>query len=292
MSFIDVQFPTSISYGCIGGPLFKNTSIAMLSGRVKKNQDWAYPRREYDAASGLSTTDDLEDLLAFFHITNGGAHKFPWKDFLDYKSGYVDDSVTASDQTIGTGDGSTAAFQLIKTYSFSGYVSSSRKILLPVTSSVVVAVDGAATTAFTLSARGESGGLITFDVSTWSIVAVSESENWVAVTGDKTGTITDGDDIEITGSTGNDGVYTVGSTVYDAGNGHTEIHVDSTGDITDATVDGSVKYGQPNDGSTITAGFLFDVLCYFDTDKLDLNFSEYRAGQAEIPVIEDKRGDD
>lgn len=290
MSFIDVQFPTNISYGCAGGPRYSTSVISMRSGREKRNKGWTYPRYSWDAATGISGLDDLQDLIAFFHIVAGGAHTWPWKDFSNYKSCKISETITSGDQEIGTGDGSTAAFQLIKTETYDGYSATSRNIILPIVSTVVVAVNGVETTAFTLSSRGTSGGVITFNTDTWAIVAVGESENWVAVAGDKTGDITDGDNFEITGSTGNDGVYVIESTSYDAGNGHTEIHVDSTGDITDSTVDGNVKYGQPNDGTSITAGFEFDVLCRFDTDDLIVDLSEYEAGTAEVPVIEEKQG--
>ena len=225
---------------------------------------------------------DLEDLIEFFHVAQGRAYSFRWKDWWDYKSCKTSGTPAATDQQIGTGDGSTVEFQLLKNYSFGG-TSRSRRITKPVSGTVLVAVDGAATTAFSLDT---DTGKITFDASTWSVTAVDTAADWVAVSGDKTGDIVDGDSIEITGSTGNDGVYAVTSTVYDSGNDRTEIHTDES--ISDSTADGSVKYGQPSDGALITAGYEFDVHARLDSDELPVDYSDYQAGSVEVPVIEVK----
>lgn len=86
-----------------------------------------------------------------------------------------------------------------------------------------------------------------------SIVAVDTANDWVAVSGDETGNIVDGSGVDIFGSTGNDGTYTVASTVYDAGADQTEIHVSET--ISDSTVDGSVRiYGLADAQPSISFG--------------------------------------
>ena len=284
MTVIETQFPVTVSFGASGGPEYSSSVISMRSGQEKRNTNWTYPRHKYDASTGVQTIANLEDVIAFFHVVQGRAHSFRWKDWADYKSCKVGSTAAFADQSIGTGDGSTAAFQLIKTYSF-GASSVTRNITKPVSGTVLVAVAGVQTTAFTVDT---TTGIITFDTNTWTIVDVDTGNDWIAVDGDKTGDITDGDSLEITGSTGNDGVYTIDSTTYDAGDDHTEITV--TEGISDATVDGSVKYGQPNDGAAITAGYEFDVHCRMDTDELMTNIKDYQAGIAEIPVIEIKSG--
>lgn len=71
-----------------------------------------------------------------------------------------------------------------------------------------------------------------------AIAAVDTGNDTVSIAGDVTGTIEDGSFIEITGSTGNDGIYVVESTTFSSPN--TVITV--TGDITDATADGNLTY--------------------------------------------------
>lgn len=59
----------------------------------------------------------------------------------------------------------------------------------------------------------------------------------------------------------------------------------------DYTVAGGVVtfagYAIPAVGETVTAGFMFDVPARFDTDRLEINLSEFEAGSIpSIPVVE------
>jgi len=284
MTFIDARFPVDISYGSAGGPIYQTAIISMRSGEEKRNINWEYSRHEYDAATGVQRIKHLEDLIAFFHVVQGRGHTFRWKDWADYKSCKTSETLTATDQEIGTGDGSTAEFQIRKYYAFGGY-QRFRNITLPVSGSVFAAVGGVETTAFTVDTNT---GKITFDTTEMGIVAVDTANDWIAIGGDKTDDLKDGNSIEIINSTGNDGVYTISSTVYDSGNNWTEIHV-SGGVIDDSTVDGDVKYGQPSVGDAVTVGYEFDVHARMDTDQLSTNLSHYQAGEVEVPVIEIKQ---
>jgi len=284
MSFIDTRFPVTISFGSTGGPIYKTSVISMRSGREKRNAEWAYPRHEYDASSGVKRMSDVEDLIAFFHVVLGRAHTFRWKDWGDYKSCKVDSDVANTDQTLTAGDGETVDFQLKKTYSF-GAASRVRNITKPVSGTVVMAVNGASVTNFTVDT---DTGIVTFTQSTWAVTALeaSSSNDFFCIAGDHTGDIVNGTSIAIAGSTGNDGVYTVFSTVYDDGNSRTEIHVSEQ--IPDVTVDGSVKYGQPSDGAVVTAGYEFDVHARLETDELPVTLQGYKTGEVSVPVIEIK----
>ncbi len=177
MSFIDERFPVGISYGSQGGPQYSTSVISMRSGQEKRNINWEYPRHVYDAATGIRRISDLEDLIAFFHIAQGSGHTWRWKDWADYKSCKTRQTPAATDQAIGTGDGETTAFQLSKTYSYGSYTRLTRRIYKPVSGTVLVAIDGTATTAFsvdtdtgeiTLDAAPETGAAVTagfeFDV--------------------------------------------------------------------------------------------------------------------------------
>lgn len=282
MSFIETpRFPVGISYGSVGGPAYRTSVIEIKSGQEKRNVDWEYPRHEYDVAYGVKTQDDLETLIDFFHAVRGRAHGFRYKDWADYKSCHTGESIVSTDQSLGTGDGSTITFQLVKAYT-KGSLTMSRTISKPVSGTTVVALDSV------LQSSGWSidtaTGVITFAQSTWAIVAVDTGTDVVEVSGDKTGDVSAADSIEISGSTGNDGVYTVQSVTYNGGSGRTEITV--TEDITDATADGDVLHGQPNNGVAVTAGFEFDVPVRFDTDKLSVVLENYEAAGAEVPIIE------
>jgi len=95
-----------------------------------------------------------------------------------------------------------------------------------------------------------------------SITAVSTSDDSVTVAGDETEYIYDGDRVVISGSTGNDGTYTVKDVELTDG-GDTVVTME--GDIDDATVDGTLEWGHGSYQATLeddidtTAGFYYDV---------------------------------
>jgi uncharacterized protein (TIGR02217 family) len=99
--------------------------------------------------------------VAFFEERRGRLYGFRWRDRLDHSSAAPDAPVATTDQTIGVGDGVTAAFQQVKTYGalYSPY---QRPVTKPVAGSVRVAVAGSEVeegAAFTVDA---ASGLVTF----------------------------------------------------------------------------------------------------------------------------------
>lgn len=161
MSFVDVRFPTDISYGSAGGPNYNTSVVVIKSGKEKRNVNWNYPRIEFDVSYGVKDYDDLEDLIAFFHIVQGKGRTFRFKDHSDYKSCKTANTPSFDDQVIGTGDGSTTQFQLYKSYSFGGSARQSRKITKPVSGTVLVGIDGTEQTSGW--SVDHSTGIITFD---------------------------------------------------------------------------------------------------------------------------------
>jgi uncharacterized protein (TIGR02217 family) len=141
-SFHDVRFPTGISRRASGGPERRTDVVALASGHEERNSRWAHSRRRYNAGYGIRTLDEIHEVVGFFEERRGRLHGFRWKDHADYKSGPPQSAVDPADQEIGTGDGTTASFQLIKSYGDGGsaYV---RPITKPVAGTVRVAVDGA-----------------------------------------------------------------------------------------------------------------------------------------------------
>jgi uncharacterized protein (TIGR02217 family) len=143
VGFHEVRFPLAIGFGSSGGPERRTDVVLLASGHEERNARWADSRRRYNAGTGVRSLADLHTLLAFFEERRGRLYGFRWRDRADWKSCPPGATPTAADQTIGTGDGSTAAFQLVKRYgtSFAPYL---REIGKPVAGTVLVAVDGAA----------------------------------------------------------------------------------------------------------------------------------------------------
>lgn len=120
-------------------------------------------RVRYNAAYGVRTQAQLDTLIAFFRARKGRADSFRFKDWTDYQ-------VTAGN--IGTGDGSTTQFQLVKKY-VSGGVTETRAIKKPVSGSVAVYLNGVLqTTGYNVSTIT---GMVTFN---------SAPANGVAITAD------------------------------------------------------------------------------------------------------------
>ncbi|WP_108260334.1 DUF2460 domain-containing protein [Mangrovicoccus ximenensis] len=142
MAFHEVRFPASLSFGSMGGPERRTAIVTLANGYEERNTPWSHSRRRYDAGMGMRSLDDIEMLIAFFEARQGQLYGFRWKDWADYRSGAPSAEVTATDQAIGTGDGSERVFQLSKTYA-SGAQSYDRPIRKPVEGTVKVAVEGA-----------------------------------------------------------------------------------------------------------------------------------------------------
>lgn len=160
MAFHEVRFPTAISRGATGGPERRTDVVALASGFEERNSRWADSRRTYNAGYGIRTLDDLHAVVAFFEERRGRLHAFRWKDHADFKSCVPMQGVSALDQVLGTGDGTRATFQLVKTYggAFSPW---SRVINKPVAGTVSLAVAGTVQAPATWS-LDVATGLVTF----------------------------------------------------------------------------------------------------------------------------------
>ena len=139
MNFHENRFPTSISFGSVGGPERRTDIVTLVNGFEERNTPWEHSRRRYDAGLGLRSMDDIDTLIAFFEARRGQLYGFRWKDWADYKSCPSSQNISPLDQEIGRGDGKTTVFQLIKSY-ISGEQTYLRPILKPVTGTVRLAL--------------------------------------------------------------------------------------------------------------------------------------------------------
>ena len=159
MAFDDIRFPTNISLGATGGPERRTDIVVTGSGAEERNSRWADSRRRYNAGFGVKSLDDIHDVVRFFEERRGRLHGFRWRDHADFKSCRPQGQVTALDQAIGTGNGVTAGFQLVRRYG-TGLRDYVRTITKPVAGTVIVAVAGTVSANFTVNALT---GLITFN---------------------------------------------------------------------------------------------------------------------------------
>src|SRR5262245_9136307 len=128
----EIQLDPKYSWGARGGPGFKTTVTETRAGKEQRNQDWSKARGRWDISHTVKSSTDFAALLTFFYGRRGRARGFRFKDFMDY---------TGADQAIGTGDGVTTTFQLVKVYADS-VNSYTRTIYKPVASTDVIKVAG------------------------------------------------------------------------------------------------------------------------------------------------------
>jgi uncharacterized protein (TIGR02217 family) len=140
-SFHDVTFPLRLALGTSGGPIRRTDIVSLSNGRESRNSRWKDARRRYDAGSGIRSVDDLYEVLAFFEARSGQLYGFRFTDPIDHKSCAPSEEVGSGDQWIGSGDGATRAFQLVKTYGDDAG-STRRTIAKPKAGSVRLKVDG------------------------------------------------------------------------------------------------------------------------------------------------------
>ncbi len=166
--FIDQYLPEEVpGYPCVSAPRTKTTIQVTAGGNERRNQDWEHPLHRFilPEAAGRQW-EVLEALKKHWLIMGGPFHSFPFYDPLDFASidlvkPNLTPTISMTDQYIGTADGFTDTFQLVKTYSV-GPETYDRTIYLPVLDSVVVAIDGVLVpdTDYTVT---RPGGAIQFD---------------------------------------------------------------------------------------------------------------------------------
>ncbi len=159
--FNEVRFPTDVALGARGGPERRTDVVTLRSGAEQRNAVWADGRRKYQAGYGIKSFAQLEAVLAFFEAQRGRLYGFRWKDRFDYRSCASPGAVAATDQPLGTGDGATAVWQLVKTYG-AGTTPYVRPIRKPVAGSVTVAVNGTTAALGTACTLDSTTGLVSF----------------------------------------------------------------------------------------------------------------------------------
>lgn len=144
MAFHDVRLPVAVERGSRGGPRFFTTIIPLGNGHEQRNQNWQYPRLDYNIGYGIQRKAEMSEVLDFFWARHGMVHSFRFKDWADFEAPIT---------VLGIGNAANKDFQAIRVYE-PGTYQTSRKILLPYNITVYQA--GVQTAAWSL----QSGGII------------------------------------------------------------------------------------------------------------------------------------
>ena len=170
--FIDQYMPPEVpGYPCVSAPRTKTSIQVTAGGNERRNQEWEHPLFRFNLPEAPGREwKVIEGIKNHWMAMRGPFHSWPFTDPLDkasvalLKANEKDESVllriTATDQLIGTGDGFTDKFGLVKTYTV-GSETYTRRIHLPVLDTVKVGVAGAEqATGFTVT---RPGGVVQFD---------------------------------------------------------------------------------------------------------------------------------
>ncbi len=150
-AFADVGFPLAIGQDASVSPGFSTNVLTSAGGHEIRNANWQSGRLRFDAGPGVRGEKELETLIAFFRARRGAAVAFRFRDPFDHSSAGMTGTPGAGDQRVGTGDGETTQFALVKNYGGE----EQRRITRPEAGSVRVAVGGIERTGgWTLGALG------------------------------------------------------------------------------------------------------------------------------------------
>ncbi len=138
MSFLDEQIGTDIRPVMSGGARFATEIKMGRSGHEFRNRRWAEPLREFSMSFSSRSMDAVLDMLEFAYRTAGAWLGFRMKDWVDFKSCPPRQTPIATNQALGTGDGSEYYFKMNKSYG----AQYTRRIYKPIASTIMVAVNG------------------------------------------------------------------------------------------------------------------------------------------------------
>ncbi len=142
MSFIETPtFPTCPRFGYTSTPNYSVTISTTVSGRERRNRNWARPLLIFNIQVGPKMEEEIEELLDFWHAMGGTECGFRFKDQSDYKSCRKSQSITSIDQGLELIPGSPGGYQLTKTYR-AGTRATPRPILKPVQGTILIADGG------------------------------------------------------------------------------------------------------------------------------------------------------
>lgn len=284
----DVIFPITISYGSMSSYMWDVDIVETDSGTENRNGKWAHTRANYNAVYGVRTTEDMVDLIKTWHVVRGALYGLNYVDPLDNNSTDTpstpdaigsNNSITNTDQNFGSGDGVETDFQITKTYTIYGETYT-RNIYKPLSSTVLMAIDGIAEPEYTLG----STGVVTFDDLTFTITNINKAAQAVLTVSEATTLLTVGQSIYVSGVSGmteiNDARYTV-----TAKTGFTiTLDVNSTGFTTYSS--GGTAKTLPQTGEAVTGGYEFYVPVRFNQKSLSTRFDDYEAHSTDVELVE------
>jgi uncharacterized protein (TIGR02217 family) len=105
MSYINDYIAGCPSFGWEGGPEFSTQIVSLMSGRERRNAQWAQARHKYTLPFSNITPREYAGIKQMHLACRGRLNGFRFRDELDY---------SVEDEVFATGDGAEVSFQLLK----------------------------------------------------------------------------------------------------------------------------------------------------------------------------------
>lgn len=141
-TFIETpKFPGTPKFGLVSEPGYDVSVTRVASGRERRNRNWSRPLSRYTVTVGPGprASDEVQELLEFWHAVGGTAIGFRYKDWADYKSCRIANTPARTDQPLVLVSGSI--YQLTKRYA-AGSQTQDREIVKPVSGTILIADAG------------------------------------------------------------------------------------------------------------------------------------------------------
>jgi uncharacterized protein (TIGR02217 family) len=156
MAFHDITLPDAFQYGSSAGGGFATIIQQTATGHEFRVARQSQSQHRMSLRSELRNSSEAKALKAFALARRGALHSFRIKDWSDYTTNADGETApTAIDQLIGSGTGTQTTYQLVKRYEITGPNEYIRTLTLPVSGTVLAAIDGTPTTAFTVNSTGQ-----------------------------------------------------------------------------------------------------------------------------------------
>jgi len=143
MAFHDITLPDEFQYGSSAGAGFATVIQRTASGHEYRVARQSQAVHRLTLRSELRSASQAKALKAFALARRGALHSFRIKDWSDYTTNADGETApTELDQLIGTGNGTTTTFQIVKRYEILGPNEYIRTITLPKIATAKVALNG------------------------------------------------------------------------------------------------------------------------------------------------------
>lgn len=166
MTFYNAVLPGFISQGSEAAPQSLVDIARGPTGYEQRKSKRSRRLRRFNLVKNIRSINDIYDILQLFEVMNGPEHSFAVKNELDFKSCAPGTSVTMLDALIGVGNGSNLVFQLKKQYKVTQVdltvIAIDRTVYLPVSGTVLIAVDGMLKTEAVDYVVNYTTGVVTF----------------------------------------------------------------------------------------------------------------------------------